>query len=324
MWFALLQHLVVRLQHCLNLWSSAALHWRDVEIDGVQARMRVLRDGGKSYLGALRKFDRYLCQRGWVLSTAQSVDHAVFYYVKDLRRAQAEILLSALFRAYPALRGCLGASSAIVADMSVTQPTHHHPPMPWGMALMLAETIRFLGYPRRALALLLQWRCGLRPGEVLQFRGGDISFDPCGVSVLRLGLRRGTKTRRRAAVRIRGDDWRTQTIFAKILATVAVGEPLCDWKRTVDITRTLGVASAKLGWPAVFTAHCPRAGWATALWVAGTPFSELQEMGRWGSAASLRIYLDFVAASDMLDRPPFCNYHQSMSLLDATFSYRWA
>ena len=188
---------------------------------------------------------------------------------------------------------------------------------------MIVEMLKILGFPRRALALLLQWRCGLRPGELLQFRGGDITYDAFGVSVIRLGMRRGTKTRRRAAIRITMDDWRTRVVLASIVRTVAYGEPLCDFKRTVDITRTLGMACTRLGWPAQWTAHCPRAGWATALWVAGVPFAELQEMGRWSSPSSLRVYLDFVAAADTLQRPPYCYYHGVMTQLDATFQQRW-
>ena len=287
--------------------------------------MRVLRDGGKSYLGALRKFDRYLCQRGWVLSTAQSVDHAVFYYVKDLRRAQAEILLSALFRAYPALRGCLGASSAIVADMSVTQPTHHHPPMPWGMALMLAETIRFLGYPRRALALLLQWRCGLRPGEVLQFRGGDISFDRCGVSVLRLGLRRGTKTRRRAAMRALAGYWRTRTLMHLVVATTLLDDTLSDWSEVQQkITSAIRSACLWLNLQPRWTAHCPRAGWCTAHFTYGTPFVGMRELGRWASAVPLRSYLDVIATTNILGGADVSPWTGVMNDLDARFASNWS
>ena len=190
--------------------------------------------------------------------------------------------------------------------------------------LLIAEMLRLLGFPRRALALLLQWRCGLRPGELLQFRGGDISFDPHGTSVVRLGLRRGTKTRRRAAIRIGLDDWRTCIVLAKVQATVAFGEPVCDFKRTVDMTKAIHLACARLNWPLAWTAHCPRAGWATALWVAGTPFAELQEMGRWSSASTLRVYLDFVAAADCLQSPPYCYFHEVMTYLDATFNVRWA
>ena len=48
------------------------------------------------------------------------------------------------------------------------------------------------------------------------------------------------------------------------------------------------------------TPHSPRAGWATKLRLSGMPFTEIQERGRWQNAATLRIYLDAVAASTVL------------------------
>ena len=49
-----------------------------------------------------------------------------------------------------------------------------------------------------------------------------------------------------------------------------------------------------------YTPHSPRAGWATTLRLGGMPFTEIQERGRWQNAATLRIYLDAVAASKVL------------------------
>ena len=49
-----------------------------------------------------------------------------------------------------------------------------------------------------------------------------------------------------------------------------------------------------------YTPHSPRAGWATQLRLSGTPFSEIQERGRWKNASTLRVYLDAVAASTTL------------------------
>ena len=283
----------------------------------------MLRDKGKAYWAVLSKFNSHLVSRGIVLSTTQSVDRAAFDYLRGARRSHAEITLSALYKAYPALRGALGNTASMVHDMIYTQPTQHHAAMPWGVALVLAETLRLLGFPRRAVALLLQWRTGVRPGELVQIHGDDITYCPGGVSVIRLGMRRGTKTRRRAAIRILPDDWRTAVVLRAVLALVAAGEPLCDWVRTVDITRSLQLAGRVHGWPDLFTAHCPRAGWASAHWIAGTPIAELQEMGRWSSIASLRIYLDYVGSSQLMAADPFCSWALTMAELDSHFAHRW-
>jgi hypothetical protein len=132
MWYGLFATLAGHLQQLLGTVLQAATHWRNVDADGVAARMRVLRDNGKAYLAALRPFHAHLVEHGIVLTSPETVDAAVFSYVRDRRRAQAEIIMSALYRAYPGLRGRLGASAALVADMAVSQPTQHHPPLPWG------------------------------------------------------------------------------------------------------------------------------------------------------------------------------------------------
>ena len=49
-----------------------------------------------------------------------------------------------------------------------------------------------------------------------------------------------------------------------------------------------------------YTPHSPRAGWATTLRLSGMLFTQIQERGRWQNAATLRIYLDAVAASFVL------------------------
>ena len=45
--------------------------------------------------------------------------------------------------------------------------------MPWGVALLLAYGLLLGGYTLRSRALLLQWRLGLRPGEVCGLRVED-------------------------------------------------------------------------------------------------------------------------------------------------------
>ena len=58
-----------------------------------------------------------------------------------------------------------------------------------------------------------------------------------------------------------------------------------------------------MGLPPLWTAHCPRAGWTTARYLAGQPFGELREDGRWASDSSLRIYIDAVTSTDLSQHP---------------------
>ena len=55
----------------------------------------------------------------------------------------------------------------------------------------------------------------------------------------------------------------------------------------------------KLGIEVGWTPHSGRAGFATELRSAGTPFSEIRERGRWAADSSLRTYLDIVGAAQV-------------------------
>ena len=282
-----------------------------------------MKDGGKAYLRALEAFHAFCVRRQFVLTDTMSVDRALFTYVQEHRRACGEVTLSALLRAYPPLRFALPWSAAAVRDLAQAQPTDHHPPMPWGVALLLAESMRLHGMLRRAGCLLLQWRLGLRPGEMLQLRREDLQFNPVGVGIVRLGMLRGTKTRRRAAVRVAEHDWRTRLLMSWFLRHTAPEARLCDWLRTPQITSALVQAANHWGLRPKWTAHTPRAGWATTLWLLGMPFSELRDAGRWQSDASLRCYLDIISATETLAEEELRVWSPWMIYFDRTFASRW-
>ena len=196
--------------------------------------------------------------------------------------------------------------------------------MPWGVALMIAHYMRSIGRLDRALGLLVQWRLGLRPGEMLQLRPADIQFSSSGVALVALGMRRGTKVRRRAAVRVLPTDWRTQTLLRRIVLSVPRDAFLSSWRRAPEISADMRDVCRRLGLEPRWTSHCPRAGWATAQFTLGTPFGEIMEMGRWSSPASLRTYLDVVASDAIASAPDVTQYQDYMQWLDATFLASWS
>jgi len=280
-------------------------------------------DGGRTYLKALHEFHDHLNRHRIVLTDAASVDSALHAYIVGVRRSKAEHALSAMIKAYPPLRMALPWSYAAMKQKAIATPTNHHLPMPWGVALLLACALLRGGYPRRSRALLLQWRLGLRPGELCSLVVDDLWICTGMPSVVRLGRRRSTKVRRAQAVRIDVADWRTMTLLRYFTATLPPGSRLCDWLRPQQVNASLRWAAAFWGLTGEWTSHTPRAGWATANWHRGVSFNELREMGRWTSDCVLRSYLDIITAMDVLGEVEIARWAYTMRHLDDHFMSFW-
>jgi len=75
---------------------------------------------------------------------------------------------------------------------------------------------------------------------------------------------------------------------------------LCDY-RALNLDFRTVVDEAQL--PEGPTPHSWRAGWASWRHSLGQQFADLREDGRWRSDAALRVYLDMVTATDLLEDP---------------------
>ena len=241
-----------------------------------------------------------------------------------MRRSRAELTFAAVLKAFPALRWALPWATAAVKDKAETCPAVHHEPLPWGAALLLAEALRSRCQPRRAAGILLMWRLGLRPGEFVQLWSDDLWFVADGVSLVKLGRYRGTKTRRVAMCRVPVGDWRTRVLITYFLRVTPAGCRLTDWKRAPDITAALRSACETCSVKPRWTAHSARAGWASAHWLLGTSFSDLKEMGRWSSDAACKVYLDVIAASAAARDDDIARWSKEIAYWDYQFAARWA
>ena len=122
-----------------------------------------------------------------------------------------------------------------------------------------------------------------------------------GNAVIALGRRTGTKAGRAQFVIIHAaEDSTALAIVQAFASTTKPGQKLSS----LDYGRYKGVFDRTLKDMGLhdlhFTPHSPRAGWATQLRLAGFPFAEIMERGRWSNAVTLRIYLDAVGASTTL------------------------
>ena len=132
--------------------------------------------------------------------TAAELDLLLWGYLKPLARSKAGTTLAAVEKTNPALRGLLPWSHALVGVIQLSASIHHHLPMSWGVALLIAHGMRRMGRPREGALLLLMWRIAARPSEALGLLGdyliasSRIRTAPP-ISVVDLGLLYGTKVR---------------------------------------------------------------------------------------------------------------------------------
>ena len=109
-------------------------------------------------------------------------------------------------------------------------------------------------------------------------------------------MRTGTKTTRSQAVLVNAHKHSHALLCLEVLcAGLADDVALVPPCALPDYQNAIRKACNILGLPA-YTAHCPRAGFATDAYWAGTDFTSLREEGRWLNDAALRIYLDGVAS----------------------------
>ena len=153
---------------------------------------------------------------------------------------------------------------------------------------------------------MLQWIYGLRPSEVLNLKGGHLLpaslYSPDGRTepIVLLGLGRTTKAGRCQYVIAKSQytPW-ANLITTAFKSTTSDAALLSNIHSVQAYNILIKRAAQKLGLAAAYSAHSPRAGWATTMRTLGMGFLELREMGRWTCDSSLRIYLDIVGAENL-------------------------
>ena len=286
-------------------------------------------DSAEAYQQAVREFLSWCHHRRLPLEYPTEVDRAVVLYSQQVRlsRGKMETLTSALKRGMPSLKGQLYWAEAHQRNLLRYQPPEHKTPMMRFVCIAVGHRMAMSGWARAGALLVLQGCTGLRPGELLNLGREDIVPGRRGVNngngVIALGRRVGTKAGRAQFVVVHAAEGPTAlTILSAFAATTKPGQKLSGlnyqrFRSLLDRTlKDMGLADLK------YTPHSPRAGWATTLRLAGVPFTEIQERGRWSSAASLRIYLDAVAASTTLLQKTQ-TLHAFATYMDENFAERF-
>ena len=264
-------------------------------------------DSALTYSRAVQDFMRWAETKSLMLEFPTEIDRAVVQYAREnrLSRGKLETLSSALMRGLPGLRGKMVWTQSTIKNMLKWSPPVHKVPMMRFVAIAVGHLMAINGWARAGGLLILQVCLGLRPGELLGLMREDLVPGRPGVNngnaVVALGKRFGTKAGRPQFVVVHaGEDPVALALVAAFVASTPNGSPLSslsyqDYSKVLH--RTL--RQMRLG-DIGYTPHSPRAGWATGLRLSGVPFTEIQERGRWATAATLRTYLDAVAASTSL------------------------
>ena len=160
-------------------------------------------------------------------------------------------------------------------------------------------------YARLGVGLALQVAAGLRPSEMLAAEPEHLTFPEdsgkdfsSGPDTLALGPRTGTKVKRPQVAMIMTDEIRLRRVLRLLRSLTPRGCRLFPYSIQVyrNLLRRLEL---KLGLQIGWTPHSGRAGFATEMRAAGTPFGEIRERGRWAADSSLRTYLDIVGATQV-------------------------
>ena len=256
----------------------------------------------KKYEKSLESFTFYLHrQPEWSSFSSEDIDFLAMEYrtEMDLTKSQHITLVAALEFFIPYLKGKMILCREALKGRSNAEPTKHTVPLTTELALLFGAFMSSKDKQRVGAAMVVQQASGLRPSELLSLQQDHVYVPPdCTQPLtLRLGAVVSTKVKREQFVLLSPYKQPLAcALLRKLHAETLVGARLfpfgysmynnCFKQCEVHYQLHLG-----------FTAHSPRAGFATSQVIAGTPLKEIQAAGRWLCEASFQTYVDVVAAA---------------------------
>lgn len=206
---------------------------------------------------------------------------------------------------FPMYRGHLPWSHHVLKGMNIVHVPKHTVPMMYKYACFFAVHFVAKRAARLGVGIVTQQLKGLRPSEMLGLRARDVSLPEEGAitnansTVLNLGAKTGTKAKRPQAAIVPGDHIVTELLRRTKAVCVSLDERLFPYTLAKYNTLLRQVCSEHGLEDTHWSAHSPRAGFASEARAQGKSFVEIREEGRWVADSSLRIYIDVVATSQL-------------------------
>ena len=264
----------------------------------------------RRYRRAVNPFCRWLAKYGFDPCGADEWDDLLVEYKNyphdvALKKHAFEELVAAVEFFFARFRGKLLWSKSVIRGWGIEHVVRHTVPLGEAPAALVATHLCAMGFPRLAAGCVLQQSRGLRPSEMLQLEGRDLtpstvaqSTSSCGRFItVRLGIRSGTKAKRQQFVILCES---THPVIFHIILTLlrCTGQDQLMFPHTLAFyNHLLKTIEGRLGIKAGWTPHSARAGYATEAIAKGVTFLEVKETGRWLSDSSLRVYIDIIGAS---------------------------
>ena len=264
----------------------------------------------KSYMTAGAAFSEWLLAVGWHPNSAEDWDDALVEYknANEIQKAKFAHTVSSVEFYFVRYRGHLHLSHTVLAGWAVVEETRHTVPLGYRPASLMATHMVVRFKARLALGMMLQVVTGLRPTEMLHIESGhialpedigsDISRSPM---VVALEPKVGTKVKRPQTVRVTSRHAELVRLISACRRATPANKKMFPYS-IETYRKELKHLDAFLGFAAGWGPHSPRAGYASDHQLAGTPFEEIREGGRWSADQSLRTYLDIVSSMATLQR----------------------
>ena len=257
------------------------------------------------YKKAAKNLSTWLIDNQLSPSTSAEWDDLIVEWKHHTQPTKTEFCnaLAAVEFFFVCYRGQLSWSHQVKAGWEIQHTPTHTIPMLSGVGKLYAIHCSSMGAPRLGVGLIMQQAKGLRPSEMLGVVVDDVSFpsdlaDVTGnVAVIALGVKSNTKAKRPQSVCLRGSEHsELLKLLAHLCSVTSPGEKLFPFTLE-QYNRVLKRISAQLGHGINYTPHSCRAGFASESRMAGKPYTEIKEEGRWISDASFRTYIDIVGAA---------------------------
>jgi integrase len=262
------------------------------------------------YLRGVRAFVNFCEQQSLQPWTTENMDDCLCQFIQQtfdryegMNRSLAAGAVYGVPMLLPRLAKRLPVARRYLDSWQVLKPSRPRPPFTKDVISAVAMRLALNGYPRYALAALLQFDCLLRVSELMNLKASDVAFqedarlgsgfqdskvEHAGVCV---SIRKA-KTGRNQSVLVVDKDVATLLRFAmKGLKPSDMLFPAWRKDRADCYREKLLQACKQLGLSADYNTHSLRHGGATHLFIKGWKIADIMQRGRWKSSESADRYI---------------------------------